>query len=159
VSRLSFAGSDPIPVPRFWHSLLDRTSYPETAGRTLEEIDLIFAKGYAEHRSYVNVSLELPKLNDTEVRDELDRLHREHESRKGRLPAEEVGAGMPGSDQNTLANAEAEIEADALATNEKKPAAGGEKRNLWRCCGAVSFHPPLSGPTLPFPPHRISFPP
>ncbi|KAG0660350.1 hypothetical protein C6P46_004650 [Rhodotorula mucilaginosa] len=104
--------------------------YPETAGRTLEEIDLIFAKGYAEHRSYVNVSLELPKLNDTEVRDELDRLHREHESRKGRLPAEEVGAGMPGSDQNTLANAEAEIEADALATNEKKPAAGGEKRNL-----------------------------
>ncbi|GAA5965795.1 hypothetical protein JCM8115_003004 [Rhodotorula mucilaginosa] len=104
--------------------------YPETAGRTLEEIDLIFAKGYAEHRSYVNVSLELPKLNDTEVRDELDRLHREHESRKGRLPAEEVGAGMPGSDQNTLADAEAEIEADALATNEKKPAAGGEKRNL-----------------------------
>lgn len=72
----------------------------------------------------------MPKLNDTEVRDELDRLHREHESRKGRLPAEE-GAGMPGSDQNTLADAEAEIEADALATNEKKSAVGGgKKRNL-----------------------------
>lgn len=39
---------------------------------------------------------------------------------------------MPGSDQNTLADAEAEIEADALAANEKKPvvAGGGEKRNL-----------------------------
>lgn len=111
--------------------MLDSTSYPETAGRTLEEIDLIFAKGFAERRSYVNVSLELPKLNDTEVRDELDRLHREHESRKGRLPTEEA-AGMPGSDQNTLADAEAEVEADALATsNEKKPVgASGEKRNL-----------------------------
>lgn len=31
--------------------------YIETAGRTLEEIDLIFATGFAEKRSYVSVSV------------------------------------------------------------------------------------------------------
>lgn len=106
--------------------------YPETAGRTLEEIDLIFAKGFAEQRSYVAVSLELPKLSDSQVRDELDRLHREHQARKGRAAAagdEEEGAGQPGSDQNTLAEAEAEVAEDAGAMHEKKQAVGtaGEK--------------------------------
>ena len=36
--------------------------YPETAHRSLEEIDLIFAKGYNENMSYVKASHELPKL-------------------------------------------------------------------------------------------------
>ena len=33
--------------------------YIETAGRTLEEIDLIFATGFAEKRTYVSVSIKL----------------------------------------------------------------------------------------------------
>lgn len=41
--------------------------YPETAGRSLEEIDLIFAKGYCENMSYVRAAKELPKLSDEEV--------------------------------------------------------------------------------------------
>lgn len=41
--------------------------YPETAGRTLEEIDVIFAKGYAEKISYVKAAQDLPRLNETEV--------------------------------------------------------------------------------------------
>lgn len=41
--------------------------YPETAGRSLEEIDLIFAKGYCENMSYVRASHELPKLTDEEI--------------------------------------------------------------------------------------------
>lgn len=41
--------------------------YPETAGRTLEEIDVIFVKGYAEKISYVKAAKELPRLNETEV--------------------------------------------------------------------------------------------
>ncbi|KKK12881.1 hypothetical protein P175DRAFT_0435517 [Aspergillus ochraceoroseus IBT 24754] len=41
--------------------------YPETAGRSLEEIDLIFAKGYLENMSYVRASKELPFLSDEEV--------------------------------------------------------------------------------------------
>lgn len=41
--------------------------YPETAGRSLEEIDLIFAKGYCENMSYVRAAKELPKLTDDEI--------------------------------------------------------------------------------------------
>ncbi|GAA5955370.1 hypothetical protein JCM21900_005791 [Sporobolomyces salmonicolor] len=86
--------------------------YPETMGRTLEEIDLIFAKGYAEGRSYVAVAASMPKLTDEEVRSELDRLHREHQRRKGATEA-------PGSDQNTLSEVEAEITAETKAYRAK----------------------------------------
>ncbi|KAH9828332.1 sugar transporter STL1-like [Teratosphaeria destructans] len=41
--------------------------YPETAGRSLEEIDLIFAKGYLEHMSYVRAAKELPHMTDEEI--------------------------------------------------------------------------------------------
>ncbi|OOF91458.1 hypothetical protein ASPCADRAFT_177520 [Aspergillus carbonarius ITEM 5010] len=41
--------------------------YPETSGRSLEEIDLIFAKGYLENMNYVRASKELPHLSDEEV--------------------------------------------------------------------------------------------
>lgn len=41
--------------------------YPETAGRSLEEIDIIFAKGYCENMSYVRAAKELPKLSDEEI--------------------------------------------------------------------------------------------
>ncbi|KAI0115553.1 general substrate transporter [Nemania sp. FL0031] len=43
--------------------------YPETAGRSLEEIDIIFAKGYAENISYVKAAEELPFLAESEVLD------------------------------------------------------------------------------------------
>jgi hypothetical protein len=38
--------------------------YPETAGRSLEEIDLIFAKGYTEKMSYVHAAKQLPAMHD-----------------------------------------------------------------------------------------------
>jgi MFS family permease len=41
--------------------------YPETAGRSLEEIDLIFAKGYVDNISYVRAARELPSLTDDEI--------------------------------------------------------------------------------------------
>ncbi|KAI1250375.1 hypothetical protein MGN70_007428 [Eutypa lata] len=41
--------------------------YPETSGRTLEEIDLIFAKGFLENKSYVTAAKELPQLDEHEV--------------------------------------------------------------------------------------------
>lgn len=43
--------------------------YPETAGRSLEEIDVIFAKAHDENISYVKAAQILPKLNAQEVRD------------------------------------------------------------------------------------------
>lgn len=44
--------------------------YPETANRSLEEIDIIFAKGHAEGKSYVTAAKELPYLSDSEVEQE-----------------------------------------------------------------------------------------
>lgn len=41
--------------------------YPETKKRSLEEIDLIFAKGYLEKISYVKASFDMPFLSDREV--------------------------------------------------------------------------------------------
>ncbi|KAI1272249.1 general substrate transporter [Xylaria sp. FL0933] len=41
--------------------------YPETSGRSLEEIDVIFAKGYAENISYVKAAEELPFLHEDEI--------------------------------------------------------------------------------------------
>ncbi|GAA6061804.1 hypothetical protein JCM10212_004860 [Sporobolomyces blumeae] len=90
--------------------------YPETAGRTLEEIDLIFAKGYAENRSYVHVSTSMEKLDDNAVRAELERLHREHNAKKGIADDETT----PQSDNNTLADVEQEVATDAKATQGRK---------------------------------------
>lgn len=58
---LFFAGLNAIFFPIIYFL------YPETAGRTLEEIDVIFAKGYAEKISYVKAAKELPRLTETEV--------------------------------------------------------------------------------------------
>lgn len=44
--------------------------YPETARRSLEEIDIIFAKGSVEKMSYVKAAKELPLLTDEEVEQE-----------------------------------------------------------------------------------------
>lgn len=41
--------------------------YPETSGRSLEEIDIIFAKGYDEKISYVHAEKQLPKMTAAET--------------------------------------------------------------------------------------------
>lgn len=41
--------------------------YPETARRSLEEIDIIFAKGYTENMSYVKAAKELEFLSDEAI--------------------------------------------------------------------------------------------
>lgn len=41
--------------------------YPETARRSLEEIDIIFAKGHVEEMSYVRAAKELPHLEPEEI--------------------------------------------------------------------------------------------
>ncbi|KAK7520918.1 hexose carrier protein [Phyllosticta citriasiana] len=41
--------------------------YPETRGRTLEEIDIIFAKGYVENMSYITAANQLPFLTQEEI--------------------------------------------------------------------------------------------
>ncbi|KAJ5177474.1 Major facilitator superfamily domain general substrate transporter [Penicillium coprophilum] len=58
---LFFAGMNAcfLPVIYFF--------YPETARRSLEEIDLIFAKGFSENISYVRAANELPYLSDEDI--------------------------------------------------------------------------------------------
>lgn len=41
--------------------------YPETAGRSLEEVDVIFAKAYQEHRFSFKVASDMPYLSEEEV--------------------------------------------------------------------------------------------
>jgi hypothetical protein len=43
------------------------TFYPETSQRSLEEIDLIFAKGYCEKMNYVQAAKQLPRMSEGEV--------------------------------------------------------------------------------------------
>lgn len=47
--------------------------YPETAGRSLEEIDIIFARGYVEKVSYVKMAKEMPSLTTAEIAAEWQR--------------------------------------------------------------------------------------
>ena len=55
--------------------------YPETKRRSLEEIDIIFAKGYCENMSYVRAARELPFLADEDI----DRMAKQY----GLVEAEE----------------------------------------------------------------------
>jgi len=64
--------------------------YPETRGRSLEEIDLIFAKGFKENISYVRASKEMPFYSDEEI----DQKAKEY----GFASDEEV-AGKPGEEK------------------------------------------------------------
>ncbi|EGU85041.1 hypothetical protein FOQG_02098 [Fusarium oxysporum f. sp. raphani 54005] len=68
--------------------------YPETANRSLEEIDIIFAKGFVEKMSYVQAAKELPFLSHEEVEREAIRLGLVDESSRGGVlekPNEESG--------------------------------------------------------------------
>ncbi|GAA5864848.1 hypothetical protein JCM5296_005972 [Sporobolomyces johnsonii] len=48
--------------------------YPETAGRSLEEIDIIFARAYVEKVSYVKMADTMPSLTGAEIEAEWQRL-------------------------------------------------------------------------------------
>lgn len=58
---LFFAALNATFFPLIWFF------YPETAQRSLEEIDLIFAKGHLEKMSYVKAAKELPRLTEAEI--------------------------------------------------------------------------------------------
>lgn len=76
--------------------------YPETARRSLEEIDLIFAKGYLEKMSYVKAARELPFLSDEEI----ERKAVEYGFVDGDV--EGVGTGSVGGGEKALVGMEEE---------------------------------------------------
>lgn len=55
--------------------------YPETSQRTLEEIDLIFVKGFEENINYVTAAKQLPRLTPEEI----DREVNHHDEEKGNI--------------------------------------------------------------------------
>lgn len=64
--------------------------YPETKQRSLEEIDIIFAKGYCENMSYVRAAKELPFLQDEDI----DRMAREYGLVEGGEKEREEAKGL-----------------------------------------------------------------
>lgn len=105
--------------------------YPETARRSLEEIDIIFAKGSVENMSYVRAAKELPYLTDEEVEREamryglietVERVHQHHSV----ADPEKTAAGRKSSDsekayavQNRSGNSsdDADAAASGLSTH------------------------------------------
>jgi sugar porter (SP) family MFS transporter len=69
--------------------------YPETSGRSLEEIDLIFAKGKAENMSYVRAAKELPKLSETEIQEKAREYAYKLEDEEGRASYSEGKVATP----------------------------------------------------------------
>ena len=67
-------------------------TYPETARRSLEEIDIIFAKGYVEGKGYVRAAKELEYLGDEGV-DRMARVYGLVEGEGGGRGVEGDGAG------------------------------------------------------------------
>ncbi|OBT39844.1 hypothetical protein VE00_09108 [Pseudogymnoascus sp. WSF 3629] len=95
--------------------------YPETKKRSLEEIDLIFAKGFVENMSYVRASKELPYLTDAEV---------ENVARSYGFGDEETGGatgieknGNESSSGSDLRQRSADAEKPTEATREEKTSA------------------------------------
>lgn len=89
---LFFAVLNAIFLPILWFF------YPETAGRSLEEIDLIFAKGYLENMNYVHAAQNLPKIADHEV----DQRAREF----GFVSSDEEGPTMKDKETRDIEKAE-----------------------------------------------------
>ncbi|OBT57044.1 hypothetical protein VE04_02614 [Pseudogymnoascus sp. 24MN13] len=94
--------------------------YPETKKRSLEEIDLIFAKGYVENMSYVRASKELRDRTDTAV---------ENVARSYGFGDEETGAtgieksGNESSSGSDMRHRGADAEKTAEAATEEKTSA------------------------------------
>ncbi|KAL2137319.1 hypothetical protein VTI74DRAFT_5050 [Chaetomium olivicolor] len=89
-----------IPVIYFY--------YPETARRSLEEIDIIFAKGHVENISYVKASKDLPHLQPSEIEEYAKQYGLvENSVRVGggrEARDEEEKAGVGGSSSNSSQN-------------------------------------------------------
>jgi len=72
--------------------------YPETAGRSLEELDIVFAKAHAERRTPVHVARTMPKMDDAQV----ERAARELDLSGDGVEDEEKGSIMGPSSEGSL---------------------------------------------------------
>lgn len=87
--------------------------YPETKQRSLEEIDLIFAKGYLENISYVKAAQDLPSLTDREI----EAMAREY----GFVDADDEKAAGEKRDDNSRSGSEAGEEKTTTTHTDATP--------------------------------------
>ncbi|RFU33698.1 hypothetical protein B7463_g2612, partial [Scytalidium lignicola] len=86
--------------------------YPETKRRSLEEIDLIFAKGFTENISYVTAAEQLPYLSDREI----EQMARSY----GFVGADdEFKVGEKDMDDTTASDSEPKMQTTALENENK----------------------------------------
>ncbi|KAJ6780046.1 hypothetical protein PWT90_01218 [Aphanocladium album] len=78
--------------------------YPETSGRQLEEIDLIFAKAHVEHKWPYQVAKQMPKLHNEEILE----------------MSAQLGMGRPAI-SSSFANSEASVEKRSSGEKEEGP--------------------------------------
>jgi sugar porter (SP) family MFS transporter len=71
-------------------------TYPETKKRSLEEIDLIFAKGFLENIGYVQAAKELPSLDERGIVEMSRQYGFDGTPEGGEIDIQEKGAGGPG---------------------------------------------------------------
>jgi hypothetical protein len=82
--------------------------YPETAGRTLEEIDLIFAKGHNENMNYVKAAQLLPKMTADEMKTNARRIRANTMDEEAKLEAK-LDSGSGESDKDDKSEKSASI--------------------------------------------------
>jgi hypothetical protein len=87
--------------------------YPETKGRTLEAIDLIFAKAFEEKTRPTHIAERMPSLTDVQVENELHALNIHGASRKG--DPESEPSTVNGSPRGTAGGFDSEVQADRAA--------------------------------------------
>lgn len=88
--------------------------YPETAGRSLEEIDVIFARAHEENKAPWIVSYQLPRMSSEEVRQELHRL--------GMAGANEAPAGDFASEGSEKPKRRGSVASSISALSAEQPA-------------------------------------
>ena len=67
--------------------------YPETKRRSLEEIDLIFAKGYTENMSYIRAAKELPYLDESGIEEYGRRYGFTDRDEEGKTGGDDIKSG------------------------------------------------------------------
>jgi hypothetical protein len=86
--------------------------YPETARRSLEEIDIIFAKGHVENISYVRAAKELPNLDPTEFA--------EYTTKYGLIGEDtQAGDGVPRDEEEKAGLGNASNSSNDVIANER----------------------------------------
>lgn len=90
--------------------------YPETKKRSLEEIDLIFAKGFLENISYVKASYDMPFLNEQQIKDlshEYGFTDQDEEFRIGEKGIDAVAGSGDESDKGRASTNEGMLSSDS----------------------------------------------